>query len=60
MEALRENQEYRVQGDYLDLLAMQEREVLEESGDKLDPLVQLESLEHQEVEECLALMDLKE
>lgn len=60
MEALRENQEYRVQGDYLDLLAMQERGVLEESGDKLDPLVQLESLEHQEVEECLALMDLKE
>lgn len=60
MEALRENQEYRVQGDYLDLLAMQERGVLEGSGDKLDPLVQLESLEHQEVEECLALMDLKE
>lgn len=60
MEAPRENQEYRDQGDYQDPLAMLVRGVREESGDKLDLLVQLESLEHQEVEECLALMVLKE
>jgi len=53
---IRERMVSKGQEDYLDQQETQEREVQEESWDKLDLKDQLENLELQGVEACLAQM----
>lgn len=55
MEETKEKMVYKDQEDYQDQQEMLEREVREESWDKLDLKAQLESLVPLVVEECLVL-----
>jgi uncharacterized membrane protein len=57
---IRERMVSKGQEDYLDQQETQEREVQEESWDKLDLKDQLENLELQGVEACLVQMVHKE
>jgi len=56
MEETKEKMVCKGQEDYQDQLEMLEREVLEESWDKLDLKAQLENLVPLVVEECLVRM----
>jgi len=56
MEETKEKMVYKGQEDYQDQLEMLEREVREESWDKLDLKAQLENLVPLVAEECLVRM----
>lgn len=60
MEGTKEKMVFKAQEDYPGQLEMLEREVQEESWDKLDLKAQLENLVLLVVEECLAQMVHKE